>query len=122
MENRIKNFKELKIWQKGMEVVKNVYTITKDFPQEELYGLTSQMQRAAISIPSNIAEGFRRYHNKEYIQFLYTALGSSAELETQILISVDLEYVSDNISNNICDKIDHFERMTNSLIQKIKNS
>jgi four helix bundle protein len=105
-----------------MELVKNIYTLTKDFPQEELYGLTSQMRRAAISIPSNIAEGFRRFHKKEYIQFLYTALGSSAELETQILISLDLKYFSNNISDDLCEKIDHFSRMTNSLIQKLKNS
>ncbi|MEW6104150.1 MAG: four helix bundle protein, partial [bacterium] len=68
---KIKDFKELKIWQKGIEIVKDVYAITKNFPKEELHGLTSQMRRCAISIPSNITEGFKRYHNKEYSQYLH---------------------------------------------------
>lgn len=79
MGKKIKGFKDLRIWQKGIEIVKDIYEITKPFPKEELYGLTSQMRRCAISIPSNIAEGFKRYHNKEYKQFLYITLGSSAE-------------------------------------------
>jgi len=86
---KIKNFQDLRIWQKGIEVVKDIYILTKKFPKEELYGLTSQMRRSAVSIPSNIAEGFRRYHNKEYKQFLYIALGSCAELETQIIIQMN---------------------------------
>ena len=64
MAEKIKNFQDLRIWQKGIEVVKDIYILTKKFPKEELYGLTSQMRRSAISIPSNIAEGFRRYHNQ----------------------------------------------------------
>ena len=64
MTEKINNFQDLRIWQKGIEVVKNIYILTKKFPKEELYGLTSQMRRSAVSIPSNIAEGFRRYHNK----------------------------------------------------------
>ena len=72
MTEKIKNFQDLRIWQKGIEVVKDIYNLTKKFPKEELYGLTSQMRRSAISIPSNISEGFRRYHNKEYRQFLYS--------------------------------------------------
>ena len=65
---KIRNFKELRIWQKGVEVVKEIYQLSKKFPKEELYGLTSQMKRAAISIPANIAEGFKRFHSKEYKQ------------------------------------------------------
>jgi len=83
MTEKIKNFQDLRIWQKGIEVVKDIYILSKKLPKEELYGLTSQMRRSAISIPSNIVEGFRRYHNKEYKQFLYIALGSCAELETK---------------------------------------
>jgi len=79
MAEKIKNFQDLRIWQVGIEVVKDIYILTKKFPKEELYGLNSQMRRSAVSIPSNIAEGFRRYHNKEYKQFLYMALGSCAE-------------------------------------------
>jgi four helix bundle protein len=87
---KIKDFKQLRIWQKRIEIVKEVYDVTKEFPKEELYSLTLQMKRAAISIPSNVAEGFRRYHPKEYIQYLRMALASAAELETQLIISNDL--------------------------------
>ena len=75
MTEKFKNFQDIRIWQKGIEIVKDVYLITKKYPKEELYSLTSQMRRSAISIPSNIAEGFRRFHNKEYKQFLYITLG-----------------------------------------------
>ena len=74
MEEVIKEFKDLKIWQKGIEIVSDIYILTKKFPKEELYGLTSQIRRSAISVPSNIAEGFRRYHNKEYKPVSYTHL------------------------------------------------
>jgi len=84
--------KDLEIWKRGMKLVKDIYKLTSTFPKEENYGLSSQMRRAAVSIPSNIAEGAARGHEKEYIRFLYIALGSLAELETQLLISVDLEY------------------------------
>ncbi|GAG56333.1 unnamed protein product, partial [marine sediment metagenome] len=96
MEEGIKRFKDLRIWQKGIEVVTDIYTLTKKFPKEELYGLTSQIRRSAISIPTNIAEGFNRFHNKEYKQFLYIALGSCAELETQIEIATGLKYINED--------------------------
>lgn len=83
---KINSYKDLIVWQKAMELVKAIYFITDQFPKDELYGLASQMQRAAVAIPSNIAEGYLRGHQKEYIQFLSIALGSAAELETQILI------------------------------------
>ena len=118
MTEKIKNFQDLRIWQKGIEVVKDVYILTKKFPKEELYGLTSQMRRSAVSIPSNIAEGFRRYHNKEYKQFLYIALGSCAELETQIIIANELNYINDNKSA-VIEKIKYICRMTIKLIQKL---
>jgi len=102
---KIKNFQDLRIWQIGIEVVKNIYILTKKFPKEELYGLTSQMRRSVVSIPSNIAEGFRRYHNKEYKQFLYTALGSCAELETQIIIANELDYINETNKSELIEKI-----------------
>ena len=71
MEEKIKSFKDLRIWQKGIEIVTDIYTLTKKFPKEELFSLTSQLRRSAISLPSNIAEGFKRFHNKEYKQFLF---------------------------------------------------
>lgn len=84
---KIQSFKQLKIWQKGIEIVLAVYRLTKHFPREEMYGLTAQMRRASLSVPSNIAEGFKRFHRKEYRQFLHVALGSLAELETQLIIA-----------------------------------
>lgn len=83
---KITSYKELIVWKKAIDLVKEVYLLTEKFPKDELYGLVSQMQRAAVAIPSNIAEGYLRGHRKEYIQFLLIALGSAAELETQILI------------------------------------
>ena len=74
----IKTYRDLDIWKKGIELVKDTYKSTEKFPKQEMYGLVVQMRRSAISIPSNVAEGFRRYHNKEYKQFLYVSLGSCA--------------------------------------------
>jgi len=116
---KIKNFQDLRIWQIGIEVVKDIYILTKKFPKEELYGLTSQMRRSAISIPSNIAEGFRRYHNKEYRQFLYIGLGSCAELETQIIISNELDYINETDKTELIEKIKYICRMTVKLINKL---
>jgi len=119
MEEVIKEFKDLKIWQKGIEIVSDIYILTKKFPKEELYGLTSQIRRSAISVPSNIAEGFRRYHNKEYKQFLYIALGSCAELETQITIAKNLKYITEDKEKELIEKLDHLCRMTSNLIKKL---
>lgn len=79
---QIRSFKELHVWQKVIKIVKDIYALTSKFPKEELYGLTSQMRRCAVSILSNIAEGFKRSHNKEFKQFLHIELGSAAELAT----------------------------------------
>ena len=88
-----KDYKELIIWQKGRRLTKEVYLLTRQFPPEERFGLSSQIQRAVVSIPSNIAEGFNRNSDKEFIHFLKIAKGSSAEVETQLLLSMDLGYV-----------------------------
>ena len=86
--------KDLEVWKKSMDLVVRLYQITKPFPDSEKYGLTSQMRRAAVSITSNIAEGAARKGNKELLQFLYIAIGSLSELETQYLIAVRLEFVT----------------------------
>jgi len=119
MEEGIKEFKDLKIWHKGIEIVSDIYITTKKFPKEELYCLTSQIRSSAISIPSNIAEGFRRYHNKEYKQFLYITLGSCAELETQIAIAKNLKYITEEKEIELIEKLDHLCRMTSNLIKKL---
>jgi len=98
---KTKSFKDLIVWQKAYRLVLEIYKITKDFPKSETYGLAQQMRRAAVSLPSNIAEGYGRRHKTEYKQFLSIAYGSLSELETQYLLSIDLGYTkkSDIIEN-----------------------
>ncbi len=91
---KTKSFKDLVVWQKGYKLVLEIYKITRDFPKSESYGLSQQMRKAAVSIPSNIAEGYGRIHKAEYKQFLSIAYGSLSELETQYLLSIDLKYIS----------------------------
>ncbi|MBU0759913.1 MAG: four helix bundle protein [Candidatus Omnitrophica bacterium] len=116
----MRSFKDLKIWRKGIEIVKDTYGLTESFPDKELYGLTSQMRKAAVSLPSNIAEGFKRYHNKEYKQFLHIALGSAAELETQFIIAQELDYINKEELENISEKLDHLSKMITALIHKLR--
>jgi four helix bundle protein len=119
MEKKIRTYRDLGIWSKGIEVVKDMYKLTEKFPKQETYGLISQMRRAAVSIPSNVAEGFRRYHNNEYKQFLYISLGSCAELETQITIAKELEYIPKDKEAALLEKLDHLCRMIANLIKKL---
>jgi four helix bundle protein len=114
---KLNNFKQLKIWQKGMEVVKETYKLTLQFPKEELYGLSSQIRRAATSIPLNIAEGFKRFHNAEYKQFLRISLGSAAELETALLIAINLNYLKNENIENTLQKLEELSKMTGKLIR-----
>lgn len=90
----MKSFRELRIWQAAMDLVEKIYLLTRTFPKQETYGLTSQLQRAAVSIPSNIAEGHTREHLKEYLHHLSMAQASLAELETQLEIAVRLKYLT----------------------------
>ena len=122
MTEKIKNFRDLDLWKKGIEIVKGVYETVDAFPRKELYALASQMQRSCISTPSNIAEGFNRFHNKEYKQFLYIALGSCAELETQIEIAVELKYIDERRKTLLLEEIDHESRMLRNLIKKLNQS
>ena len=120
-KSKIKNFRDLDVWKLGMEIVLDVYEYTKMFPKDEVYGLVSQMRRAAVSIASNIAEGFNRYHNKEYRQFLYIALGSCAELETQIEVSILLGYITQTVRDKIVENLDHESRMLRNLIKRLNS-
>ena len=119
MTEKIRDFRDLNVWKKGIEIVKDVYEMTGQLPKQEFYGLVSQMQRSAVSIPSNIAEGFNRSHNKEYKQFLYIALGSCAELETQVEVALELKYISDEKKKDILTTIDYESRMLTNLVKKI---
>jgi len=115
----IRGFRDLDVWVLGKRIVVDVYATTKTFPKDETYGLSSQMRRAAVSIPSNIAEGFNRQHNREYRQFLHVALGSCGELETQVEVSKDLGYLDEPERARIVEQIDHEGRMLRRLIAKI---
>ena len=119
MTEKIRDFRDLNVWKKGIEIVKDIYRMTEQLPKQEFYGLVSQMQRSAVSIPSNIAEGFNRFHNKEYKQFLYIALGSCAELETQVEVALELKYISNEKKKDILAKIDYESRMLTNLVKKI---
>jgi four helix bundle protein len=111
------NHKELDVWKESIELTKKIYNITKNFPKEELYGLTNQIRRASVSIPSNIAEGSARSSDKEFIQFLYISLGSLSELETQLIISKEIGY-NEHIFEEELEKI---KKMTLGLIKYLKN-
>jgi len=116
----IKSYKELFVWQKGVELVKEIYLLTDQFPKNEIFGLTSQMQRAVIAIPSNIAEGYMRGHKKEYIQFLSIALGSAAELETQLIICKSLEKFKEFNFTKASFLLEEIMKMLYSMIRKMK--
>ena len=113
---KINSYEELIVWQKAMDLVIDIYTLTNTFPKSEQYGLTSQMRRAAVSIPSNIAEGSRRKTKKDYCQFVTIAFGSGAELETQIKIAKRLDYGSQKEYGNTDILLDEIMRMLNKLI------
>lgn len=117
---KIKSYKELDVWKKGIEIVDLVYEVTNKFPTEERYGLAAHMQRTAVSIPSNVAEGFTRQHTKEYQQFCYIALGSCAELETQLIIAQRRNYLSSEDFAKLEEYFDHESRMLMNLIKSLK--
>ena len=118
MANR--NYRDLVAWQKSIDLVEEVYAITRTFPKEELYGLTSQVRRAAISIPSNIAEGEGRTSKKEFIQFLSIAYGSLREVETQVLISNRLKYIDKKQCNKIIDSCSEIGKIINGLRKSLQ--
>jgi four helix bundle protein len=116
---KVKSYKELNVWKKGIEIVNRIYEITERFPHKENYGLSSQMQRAAVSIPSNIAEGFVRGHTAEYRQYLRVALGSCAELDTQLVIVGERGYTSQTEILSIQNELEYESRMITNLIKSL---
>lgn len=114
----MKTHKDLDVWKESMFLAERLYLATKRFPTEELYGLVSQMRRAAVSIPSNISEGAGRNTKKEFIQFLYVALGSAAELETQLILADRLGYPVAN--DGLLARVENIMKMLNGLIRKLK--
>lgn len=118
---KVRTHKDLDVWNKSVALVTSSYEITKDFPKDELFGLTSQIRRSAVSIPSNIAEGSARKGNKEFVQFLHISLGSMAELETQLIIATNLKYISSNKYDLITNDLTDIRKMLSGLIKYIIN-
>lgn len=119
----IKSYKDLLIWQKGVEIIVSTYKLTKTFPQEELYALTSQIKRAAISIPSNIAEGYGRNTDKSFSHFIDISRGSLYELETQLLIAKELDFIQDtDMFNYVIGLINEESKMINAFNNSLSKS
>lgn len=116
------NLKELKIWNKAIELAVKVYEATAGFPKEEKYGLTSQIRRSAISVPSNISEGAGRNSNKEFVQFLGIANGSSYELQTQLIISNRLNLITNENVELLLNQIDEIQKMTYRFQETLSNN
>jgi len=114
------NYKELKVWQKARELVKFIYQLTQGYPKEEIYALTSQIKRAVISIPSNIAEGAGHTSKKEFSRYLGIAYASSCELDTQIILSYDLNFINHDELNDSGNYIDELQKMLSGLIKSLE--
>jgi four helix bundle protein len=121
MEKKPQNYKDLVVWQKGISLAKSIYQLTVNFPAEERFGLVSQMRRAAISIPSNIAEGQARHTTGEFIQFISHAEGSNAELETQLILSMELGFAEEKTTKAIFILLDDIRRMLNGLRRRLSS-
>ena len=112
--------KDLRVWHQGIELVTAIYLITKTYPKEEIFGLVSQMRRAAISVPSNIAEGYARGTDREKLHFLRISSGSMSEIETQVMLSLNLGYISQDSYKELSEKVTSVWKQLNALISSIK--
>lgn len=119
---KVHSYRDLVVWQKAVDLVVEIYSLTENFPQQEIYGLTSQMRRAAVSIPSNIAEGRRRGTRKDFRQFLLVAYGSGSELETQIEISKRLSFGKNVDFSQAEALLDEIMRMLNIMARKLAST
>ena len=119
MQKQVRSYRDLVVWQQGIELVKDIYAVTKLFQLHEPYALSDQLQRAAVSVPSNIAEGQARQHTKEFRQFLYISLGSLSEVDTQIVVAQELSYISDEQAQQIFQKIIRLRKMLYALINRL---
>jgi four helix bundle protein len=115
MENQIKSYKDLIVWQKGILLVKQLYELTGSFPSREKFGLVAQMRRAAVSVPSNLAEGHARNTTGEFVQFISHAAGSLAELDTQLILAVELDFCPSGSAQPIQGLIQELQKMLNAL-------
>jgi four helix bundle protein len=117
-----KSYKDLIAWQKGMELVSLIYDATERFPAHEQFGLRSQLRRAAVSVPSNVAEGKAHYSNRDFVRFLRHARGSLAEIETQVLIAQQRRYLTAETATNLSQKIDELGRILSGLINSLNEA
>jgi four helix bundle protein len=122
MQKNTQNYKDLVVWQKGIALAKAIYQLTSKFPAEEKFGLVAQMRRAAVSIPSNIAEGQARHTTGEFIQFISHAEGSTAELETQLILSIELTFATKDKARAEFILLDDIRRMLNGLRRKLSGA
>lgn len=120
MNNEIRSYRDLEVWQKAIELVKDIYNVTRTFPDEEKFGLTVQIRRASISIASNIAEGHARMSTAEFMRFITIAMGSTAEVETQIILSYELGYISKDTKKKLMSHTDSIGKMLRKLHQSLK--
>lgn len=120
MEKAARGFRTLNAWKKGYELTLVIYRLSKKFPKEETYALASQLQRAAVSVPANIAEGYERNHRKEYLQYLYIAKGSLGVVETYLLLAKDLGYLSENEYTATSQLRDETARIIKGLIRALE--
>ncbi len=118
----IKNYKDLTVWQKSMDLTEEIYRLVKFLPKEETYALSDKMRRAAVSIPSNIAEGYQRNTDRDFKHFLYIAKGSNAELETQILLCLRLKFFSEDEAEKSLHLIEEVAKMLNGFINRLADS
>jgi len=118
MSEKLKTHKDLEVWKQSIGLVDTIYLMTRSFPKEEIYGLTSQIRRAAVSVPSNVAEGAARRSSKEFIQFLHVALGSVSEVETQVIIAQRLNYVDD--TSSIDEQIEAVRKLILGVVRYLK--
>lgn len=116
----MRNFRGYEVWQRAIELSKDIYSITESFPDKEKYALSSQIQRAAVSVASNIAEGASRNSEIEFKRFLEIAIGSAFEVETQLIIAKEIGYINEDSLKNEVDKLQILQRKLNQFIQKIK--
>lgn len=116
----MKDFRQLKVWEKSHQLALAIYRATKEFPKEELYGLTSQIRRSSMSIPTNIAEGCGRYTDADFARFLQMAMGSASETEYQLILARDLELLPNNIYEKLHNEVEEVKRMLASLLKTLR--
>jgi four helix bundle protein len=120
-ENTIRSYKDLEVWQKAMMLAEDCYRATAEFPREEMYGMTSQIRRAAVSIPANIAEGYGRDQTGSFVQFLRIAQGSAREVETHLILSGRIRLLGDEVRDRLLDECESISKMLRSMIRALES-